>query len=1290
MATRMGAPGVRIELHDRSGYSLVETPNAVAGVVGFAPRGELNKIQTLTNTAQQDTYFGLGFNNSKYNQGMYAARAVLNAGGHVEFVRPYGEEIDKTNDFKRDLKTDTFVVAFDRNAASNKNNPDNRSIQVEYLAATRYKTDRASKYGVTRKINNAGETIVNGSNVNFNVDAAEDYTAKTNWISEGGVARGASDMVLFALMNADPSGANRAYTKYELFTSSEANNGSVTDDCAPKSAKDGSGEVIVTSKAKVGFTVDDLVYGLAIEKTIFTSLYLFRVTSIVEKRITLKAEDATTKEAVAGGYIPETLIYSDPTESVADGYDYLTVKTAVAGRGAKTLSSLYLDNDGLAELRATFSGTPIVFRAENGNDVNIRVSTDTFIKGVTVGIENDYKTVTVSLTDAERKSVWIGDKLQLEWTVAGETDSPTHTANYIVTNGEYVSDDEYVYTLSYESSSSSTQLANNDVVTIKNLAKNWVDTLDTLAISVGQNSTTEDVVNSLLEALGDESIGYRKNAILGDIAKDTDDTIIYDADTKKLTMLPGSAAEFIGGDKVAITRASVVVDRVAPEADDGDELFGGDRILFIGEVKSSDPINNTIELTEEIPTDMLAKINAGVGLQFQLLNLTQTNKTAFAAVDKYTFTSADLAMTATEVDYTKPLTLVTAGDSENKPVYEVTGVKVTFADVTDASKDDVVKFKFAGVDVTGTVTKSKVDETDVIVVDLGSQTFLVEGTHVSDYSDEPPTIDASMVADATVHASALDKVKTYADIYLVGNYTTMVPSETQVTREVVELDGTIVGKSDTIFVYQIYAKKDNHIVDRSEKVLVDTSIGATFVSLGLALVKYEDVNFNGDAVRVYDLTDDGEAVARLYLSVAYMYNGIRYEFDGTIVPYLYNDMQLYIGDTAENELEGSGVYFVLNDSDEMNMFREDNSYDLSSTVERTEETGIIPSSTTICPAFNENDPAIINDAVWTYDPVKNMSTSTISNAFNLFMDKDKSEVTFFPTAGLGLNNFGYKGYESLNTQLMQAVLNICELRKDCFALFDGVADSRIVNTLKLDSPASRFGSTLGRWGAIYDARPIFFDSIVTKSNVEAAPSIAMASLITANRSGSIWWHVPAGEDTGMIPGAWCRKLKYERTFNIPEDTESDIARLCDIHVNPFRSNKKGIYCYGDFTMQMEDTAFNALNVTMLVAGIHKMFYNYLDSRVFRLNTASLRAQISTDLQLALDKIIGADPAGLEPGSVVICDDTNNPPEVVEAHKLYVDLRLYPTTSTRYIYLRTNVLSRSTGNTISTEITTGNR
>ena len=108
---KMGAGGVRLEFNDDSGYSQVESPNAVGAVVGFAPKGELNKIQRLTNIAEQELYFGRGFNNPRHNQGMYAARAVINAGGFVEFVRPYGEEIDKTDDFKRDLKTDAFVVA---------------------------------------------------------------------------------------------------------------------------------------------------------------------------------------------------------------------------------------------------------------------------------------------------------------------------------------------------------------------------------------------------------------------------------------------------------------------------------------------------------------------------------------------------------------------------------------------------------------------------------------------------------------------------------------------------------------------------------------------------------------------------------------------------------------------------------------------------------------------------------------------------------------------------------------------------------------------------------------------------------------------------------------------------------------------------------------------------------------------------------------------------------------------------------------------------------------------------
>ena len=1361
MATRMGAPGVRIELHDRSGYSLVENPNAVAGVVGFAPRGELNKIRLLTNTAQQDTYFGLGFNNSRYNQGMYATRAVLNAGGYVEFVRPYGEEIDRTDDFKRDLKTDTYVVSFDRNAVNNKENTDKTSMKIDFFASTRYKTDGAAKFGVTRKINNVAETIVNNSNVNFNVDAADDvFNDKKNYVSKGGSARGETDMVMFALMNADPSGANRAYTSFALDTDQQ-DKGSSTD------------EVVVVTKGKVGFTVDDIVYGPAAGSV--TTISTFRVTNIDDKKVYLKAEDDQTRYNLSLKYVIPTLLYHDDANSVADGYDYLTVKTAVAGQGAKTFGSLHLDDDGLAKLQEITSGSSIVFHDQESNDVYVRVATAAKTSVDTLVPSGSGFKVTVADPDA----IWVGDTVTIEWektvkTVTNEeetTDTVKASAPFKVT-GQDDSGETPAFQLTYAGQNElDTTILSATKWTLDNTRPaDWVDSVGTKVLTVGPESTVASVTNDIVAIMRDEELGYGYANILGDIAKDSAGKLIISDDKKSLKLTPGGALEFVMDDIVAITRASVDLSLAEGE----DSGLGANNILWLGKVKQSDPITDTVTFYDEIEAEVLPA--DATKLNFQLLNLTQTNKVVYASTDTattpvtmtagnvtyvltpkttgadvYTVTAVTGSVSATEGTITvtvdgKTATGTVEGDGtftatfpegsqpqtvNVEPTWTVTEgkigdtvVAVTGGQLTTTSSERMPVYTVNALDVEATVPKSAkhvkvgdkvsatvtIDDvtttyTDLEVASISGSTYTVripenyevEGTRetqegTTTKKDVPPE-----TFDGTVSDMKVTMTEEFSDIYMIGNYTVMVPVNVQNNTPAVTIDGVFVAKdTSAVFKYLNWSVKgtDKLVVDSSEKVLTDTNIGATFVGLGLANIRYIDVNFTGNTVKVYDLTDEGEAVARLYLSVSYMYNGVLYEFDGTVVKYVYNDMQLYIGDSAEIELEGSGVYFVLNESGVMEMFREDNSYDLSATVagEVQPDGSIkpIPSSTTLAPAFNTEDPAIINNAVWTYDPLNNMSTSTLSNAFNLFLDKDKSDVTFFVGAGLGLNNFGLKGYETLNTQLMQAVLSICELRKDCFALFDGVADSRIEKVLKLDSPASRFGSTLGRWGAIYDARPIFYDSIITKSNVEIAPSIPMASLITTNRRAAIFWHVPAGEDTGMIPGAWCRKLKYERKFNYPEDPESDIARLCDIHVNPFRSNKKGIYCYGDFTMQMEDTAFNAINVTMLVAGIHKMFYNYLDSRVFRLNTTALRAQISGDLQEKLDQFMAENPAGLEEGSHVICDDTNNPPEVIEAHKLYVDLMLYPTTSTRYIYLRTNVLSRTTGNVISTDISTGAR
>jgi hypothetical protein len=65
----------------------------------------------------------------------------------------------------------------------------------------------------------------------------------------------------------------------------------------------------------------------------------------------------------------------------------------------------------------------------------------------------------------------------------------------------------------------------------------------------------------------------------------------------------------------------------------------------------------------------------------------------------------------------------------------------------------------------------------------------------------------------------------------------------------------------------------------------------------------------------------------------------------------------------------------------------------------------------------------------------------------------------------------------------------------------------------------------------------------------------------------------------------------------------------------------------------------------------------------------------------------ANPQGLIDG-IVICNDTNNTPELIDQNFLIVDVKLWPTKSARWIILRTSVESTQNGNNISTEIISG--
>ena len=1199
MGTKMGfPPGVRIQLRDNSAYSVVENPATTAGIVGFASKGELNKIIQVNTTAEQDSKLGYGYQSYKYNQGMYAARAVLDAGGVVEFVRPYGEEIDRTDPRKRDLKTDTFVVAFDKNAGRQKCEADQTSFKIEHFAATRFKTDGAASYGVTRKINNIAEAVTSGKNVDFGLTASEDYADSEKARKWDGHC---TDMVLFAIMNRDPSYAYRAFDKFDVVGDPEY--GTERD------------FVVVNLASVPTFMIGDEVLLPASGTRNNTKDTKAIVTNIEDKTVTLQIPEEYT---ATGKQYFTSVIFANPDTAVEDGFDYMNIKTAVAGQGVKKFSAAKWGANNTKTPANIKVGDCFTIKDKNGNDIDIRLW-----KAVEV-TQSSLPTISEGnlVIPCDNLKVVVGDTISLKI---------TQTENNETTVTQFT--DLYVKDISGSSA----------VVTTPTGYDQGGYSDSTVAVAITECSeavlyadvtdadTWEKVANAVVKVLNSSALGFAKTGILNNINTATGTTIKVD---------PSATFDYAIGDKVAVVRASKTVDtrgsERAPEA-----FFSGDAIVSnVLTIMDVNTFNGTITVNDALT------VAIDDPAAYQLINLTTTSATAYNAVSsetyyEYSATSAKAATIAANA---------TSATISNVSIE--TGYKDLVFTVTDVSREGTPGLTAADVTVTydGTNLNVSISET------LKSTT-----------NDTTISVEVRSVRDA---------VREAVDTYIVSSYTMYVNAVEQKANVVVLAEDVVDAG------YVTTNEKWNLDVEKSKKVLADSDIGATFLGLGLAKTDYIDIDFDNNPRQVYVLTDEGINIARMYLSIRYRFNGKIYEFDGTIVPYsTATKVQLGIKYAADYELTDSGLEFVLNDSGVLDYFLENSSYDLSQTL----VSGTLNGSVTAI-AFNDDDPAIKNDAVWSYNPLNNRSGSTLSTVWNLFLNKDGSDVDMLVSAGMAINNPFMNKIETLNTQVMQAMLNVCEARKDCFALFDGVSEPDIAKALKKDIAATGFVSTLGRWGMLYDGRGLVQDSVYTNGEAEIMKSIQLASIITGNRQSGIYWIPPSGYDQAPVPAAWGTKEKFFRTYN-SEDKNCDVGKLSDIHVNATRVNKEGMFIWGDFTLQMEDTAFNQAHVAMLVAGIHKAFYKYLDHKVFRLNTASLRAQITSDLQDKLNMIKRSNPAGLVDG-VVICNDSNNTRELIDQNFLIVDLRLLPPKSARWIILRTSVESTKNGNVISTEIISG--
>ena len=1361
---RKGSPGVAIKIEDNSGYSFIENPALIGGVVGYSPKGEFNKILKITNTANQDTILGLGFNQPKWNMGMYATRAVLNNGGHVHFVRPYGEQVDKTDVRKSDLKSDAFVVCFDRNASKsdyydksrtaeeNETGIVHTSFDIRHFAATRYIADGFAGFGGKRKVNTIQETIAANTNVDFQLTAGEEFNeeGKTSDV------RSDTNMVLFAIVNSDPTAAKRAADRYTATVrknSDSANKRIVTLVCDSVPA----------------FNVGDVIYFPASNFVESENGVYATVNKILDTQVV--AEYETEMDNVPTMVTKNATFFCN-NDDATTGVDYLEVKTAVANRAVKKYGELNYamikdgnidfstfkmgdaimlrEPDGASKItrviglttdetvsldtpvNKTFTFTPENAVIEAGDSIAFYYTVDKATKKVTgtvdsVTVDN---LVTVTL-DAVPTESGVNEFTSYEITSVGK-ESCDASAKIVTLNGNsnrpLVLNEVDVTNLTWDKQTPTKLLGSFDS---ESKAKSFMDSIngeDTVVATFEGVDEPEDFVGvnvSGPKAVEDEAPTQKTSAGTFKIASynageaahddvpevkatatgtvdwvetDVPDNAVFTCSlgtltkgtngwTLSYTNRPTTAPTV--GTEVAVSASYTVsvhyeVSLVFPEAlPKKPSTLNARGMVDVGTVSADDIIQLVSTGKEYYVTSVSgsgaiaitgkdgATVDENPSLEGKIINLTATTKNILAAFNSEGFAiNTYLGNNVTQIT-----------DAADRTKYNTTttiGVQVPFGTATQYGIGDLVAFvpqktNKAADDVI--FSKDDIYEVknintfkDIVVlshkgdINFDSKTGLADkfGTN-----SEWKLVDLT-ASNANIWTSGKDGLT----FNMLGAYDLTVPANVQAEDFLVKGDNDLLKFS--------YTKYNYGTVQRTDKLLVSDDVGASFNSMGLASVKYEDVNFNGEAKQVYVLSSEGEAIARMYLYITYHFNGKSYDMEGTIVPYVHDDGNLYIGDVADSVLTDSGAMLLINDSGILDNFLTNNAYDMSQSVEN----GHLDSVSSML-SYDERDPAIINDAIWEYTPANNSDSATLANAWNLFLDKDGTDVSMLIGAGTGINSLFKKNRETLDGTVISAILNVCELRKDCFAILDGVGESNIETTLRKMIGSQGFG-VKGRWGAIYDGRGIFFDSYYTLMNVEVVKSVQLASIITANAANGIWWLPPAGEINAMIPTEWGVTEKYPRTFKYPEDTDSNIARLTEIRVNPTRFNSRGMFVWGDFTMQKESSAFDQIHVAMLLAGIHKMFYHYLDRKVFQLNTTNLRTNIQSDLQAQLDAIMNHNPAGLYSGTA-ICDDTNNTPDVIDRNELHVDLRLKPTKTSRWITLRTVVESNGSSNNQTTSL-----
>ena len=284
------------------------------------------------------------------------------------------------------------------------------------------------------------------------------------------------------------------------------------------------------------------------------------------------------------------------------------------------------------------------------------------------------------------------------------------------------------------------------------------------------------------------------------------------------------------------------------------------------------------------------------------------------------------------------------------------------------------------------------------------------------------------------------------------------------------------------------------------------------------------------------------------------------------------------------------------------------------------------------------------------------SAGEIQAAYDEFLDTEQTTVDFVLMGGDAAN-------ETDTIAKAQAVAAIANSRKDCIAFVSPWTGTQVATSGGAAlTPATQLANTLAFFDNIASSSYVVLDSGVKYTydrfndkyryvgcNGDVAGLCVSTSAILDD------WFSPAGLNRGGIQNV------VKLAFN-PNKAQRD--DLYTNRINPIVSLPgSGPVLFGDKTGLASPSAFDRINVRRLFLNVEKRARGLAEGVLFEQNDSTTRGGFAASMNSYLSEVQAR--RGVT-DFLVVCDETNNTPEVIDRNEFVAELYLKPTRSINYV------------------------